>query len=591
MTAFAATSVRRRRPLMWLLAAAGPVRGRLVLAAVLGAATTAAGIGLLGASGFLIARAAEHPGVTALTIAVVTVRALGVSRGVFRYLERLTAHDVAFRVLGDVRVRIYRRLAQLAPAGLRPLRSGDLLARLVSDVDSTQDLFVRGVVPVVAAALAGGGAVAACAFLLAPAAGTLAVGLLVAGALLPALSAVSARAAGHRTARARGAVSARVVDALAGSAELHVFGAQDRALAAVAEADAELTAQSRRGALVQAAGTALASLAAGLTVWAVLLLGVAAVEDGTLGRVPLAVLALTALAAFEATNALPAAAAQLAETRAGAARILDVLDAPDPVAEPPSPAPPPEPPLTVRMRDVRARYTPDGSLVLDGLDLDLTPGKRVALVGPSGAGKSTVAALLLRSLDPAGGTVTLNGTDVTAFAPDQVRRLIGGCPQDPHIFDATVRDNLKLARPQATDAELADAAARARLLPWIESLSDGWGTHVGARGARMSGGERRRLALARALLADPALMILDEPTAHLDRPTAAALTADLLRATRGRTTLLITHDLTGLEEIDEIVVLDAGRVVQRGTHAELLARPGLYRTLWKCSASDACAVP
>ena len=589
MTATAAEPLERRRPLPWLLAAARPVRGRLALAALLGAATTAAGIGLLGISGFLIARAAEHPGITALSIAVVAVRALGVGRGVLRYLERLTAHDAAFRVLGDVRVRIYRRLARLAPAGLRPLRSGDLLTRLVSDVDSTQDLFVRGVVPVVAAALAGGGAVAACAFLLAPAAGVLALGLLAAGALLPALSSASARAAGRRTARARGAVSARVVDALAGAAELHAFGAQDRALAAVAEADAELTAQSRRGALVQAAGAGLASLAAGLTVWAVLLLGVAAVEDGTLGRVPLAVLTLTALAAFEATAALPAAAAQLAETRAGAARILDVLDAPDPVAEPATPAPPPEPPLTVRLRDVRARYTPGGPLAVDGLDLDLTPGKRVALVGPSGAGKSTVAALLLRFLDPAGGVITLNGTDLTAFAPDRVRRLVGGCPQDPHIFDATVRDNLRLARPDATDAELADAAARARLLPWIESLPDGLDTRVGAHGARMSGGERRRLALARALLADPALMILDEPTAHLDRPTAAALTADLLRATRGRSTLLITHDLTGMEEIDEIVVLDAGRVVQRGAHADLIARPGLYRTLWECSVPDARA--
>ncbi|SEG73721.1 ATP-binding cassette, subfamily C, CydC [Thermomonospora echinospora] len=584
MTAIAPLSAHRRRPLLWLLALAGPLRWRLLLAALAGAVTTAAGIALLGASGFLIARAAEHPGVTALTIAVVTVRALGVGRGLFRYLERLISHDVAFRVLGDVRVRIYRRLAALAPAGLRPLRSGDLLARLVSDVDSTQDLFVRGVVPVAAAAVAGGGAVAACAFLLAPAAGALALGLLVAGVLLPALSSALARSAGRRTAEARGTVAARVVDALSGAAELHAFGAQDRALAKVAEADAELAAQTRRGAFIQAAGAGLGSLAAGVTVWAVLLLGVVAVEGGTLGRVPLAVLALTALAAFEAVAALPTAAAQLAETRGGAARIIDVLDAPDPVAEPSRPLPPPEPVLTVRLRDVRARYTPDGPFVVDGVDLDLTPGRRVALVGPSGAGKSTVAALLLRFLDPAGGTITLNGADLTAYDPDEVRRLIGGCPQDPHIFDSTVRENLRLARPGATDADMADAAARARLLPWIESLPDGWDTPVGVHGAAMSGGERRRLALARALLADPALMILDEPTAHLDRPTAAELTADLLRATRGRAILLITHDLTGLEEIDEIVVLDGGQVVQRGTHTELAARPGLYRTLWEHTA-------
>jgi ABC-type multidrug transport system fused ATPase/permease subunit len=192
-----------------------------------------------------------------------------------------------------------------------------------------------------------------------------------------------------------------------------------------------------------------------------------------------------------------------------------------------------------------------------------------------------VAAVLLRFCDPVGGTVTLNGADITGFAADDVRAVIGGCPQDPHIFDATIRDNLRLAQPDATNHELAAAAARARLRPWIESLPQGWDTQVGAHGAAISGGERQRLALARALLANPALLILDEPTAHLDPEARCALTADLLAATRGRATLLITHELHGLDQVDEIVLLDHGKAAQRGTHQQLLRADGPYRQMWE----------
>ncbi|MFG2006801.1 thiol reductant ABC exporter subunit CydC [Spirillospora sp. NPDC048911] len=538
-------TARGRHPMLRLIALAGPMRGRLALAVLAGAATTGAGVALLAASGFLIARAAEHPPVTALTIAVVAVRALGVSRGVLRYAERLTGHDVAFRMLGDARVRIYRRLARLAPAGLREYRSGDLLTRLVSDVDATQDLVVRGLIPTAAAALAGAGAATACAFLLAPAAGVLALGLLIAGALVPLGSAVLAGRSTARAASVRGELATRVTDALSGAADLHAFGAQEAALTAVARADAELTARTRRAAFVEALGSGLGTLATGLTLWGVLLLGVAAVKNGTLGRVPLAVLVLTALAAFETVSTLPAAAVQLARTRAAAGRITSLLDTPDPVSEPARPLPAPDRPVHVRMRGVSARYEPQGPLALDDFTLDLRPGRRVVLVGPSGAGKSTVAALLLRFLASDGGSATLNDRDLTAYRSDDVRRVIGGCPQDPHVFDTTIRENLKLAKPHAIDRELNQAAARARLLPWIQTLPDGWDTLVGVHGAAMSGGERQRLALARALLADPPVLILDEPTAHLDPHTRAELTADLLSPGQNRAVLLITHDLTG----------------------------------------------
>jgi ATP-binding cassette subfamily C protein CydC len=570
-----------RWPLLRLLWLARPLRGRLVLSVLAGAAATGCGVALLATSGFLLARASQHPSILAISGAVVAVRMFSIGRGVSRYLERLTSHDVAFRVLADVRVAIYRRLERLAPAGLAAFRSGDLLAALISDVDATQDLFIRGIGPPLAAALVGAGAVTVCLLILVPAGGVLALGLLAAGAVAPPLAVAASRRAARATAAARGELSAAVTDLLSGAADLHAFGAQDTALAAAAEADSKLTAQARRLAAATGLGSGLISALTGLTVWAVLVLGVAAVGHGTLTRVPLAVLTLTALASFEAVTLMPTAALALGSARASGRRIGVILDAPDPIVDPLAPRPLPAAPVHVRLSGVQVRYEPDEPLALDGLDLDLPPGRRVALIGPSGAGKSTAAAVLLRFRDPVGGSVTLNGADLASYGSDAIRTVVGGCPQDPHIFDASIRDNLRLARPGATDAELADAAARARLLPWIQSLPRGWDTPVGTHGAAMSGGERQRLALARALLADPAVLILDEPTAHLDPEARAALTADLLALTAGRATLLITHELEGLDQVDEIVVLDHGQVAQRGTHEQLIRVSGLYRQLYE----------
>jgi thiol reductant ABC exporter CydC subunit len=571
---------RGRDPLLRLLWLARPLRGRLLLAVLAGAAATGCGIALLAVSGFMLARASQHPNILAISAAVVAVRALSVGRGIFRYGERLASHDVAFRVLADVRVGIFRRLERLAPAGLRAFRSGDLLARLISDVDATQDLFIRAVAPPLTAVLAGAGAVITCLLLLGPAAGALAAGLVTAGVAVPLLAAGRARMAARRTAPARGELSASLTGLVAGAADLHAFGAQDRVLAAVTTHDRSLTRLSRRSASAEGLGAGLIAAATGLTLWSVLLLGVAAVGTGGLTRVTLAVLALTTLASFEAVAALPSAAVQLGQARASAARVGEVLDAPDPVTDPAAPRPLPDGPLRVALHDARVRYDPDGPLALDGVDLDLVAGRRVALVGPSGAGKSTVAAVLLRFCDLADGRATLGGHDLRAYGADDVRTVIGGCTQDPHIFNASIRENLRLARPAASDSELAEAARQARLLPWIESLPRGWDTPAGTRGGAVSGGERQRLALTRALLAAPDLLILDEPTAHLDPETRAALTADLLDVTKGRATLLITHELRGLDQVDEIVVLEAGKVAGRGTHDELLQDCPLYRQMW-----------
>src|SRR5499425_2637873 len=406
----------RREPLLRVLWLAWPLRGRLVVAVLAGAAATGCGIALLGTSGFLLARASQHPNILAIAIAVVAVRGLSVGRGVFRYAERLASHDAAFRILADIRVRAFQRLERLAPAGLHTLRPGDLLARLVSDVDATQDLFLRGVAPPAAAILAGTGAVIACLLILPPAGAALAAGLLAAGIVVPWLAAARARRTGQRLAPARGEFTAHFTDALSGAADLHAFGAAEPAAARAADASAELARMERRAASGMGLGTGLSSGAAGLTVWAVLGLAVAATGTGALTRVPLAVVTLTALADFEAVTALPAAAIQLGQARASAARVTSVLDTPDPVRDPAAPLPPPTGPIRVRLRGVQVAYEPGGPLALDGVDLDLVPGRRVALIGPSGAGKSTVAAVLLRFVDLAGGSATLGGAAGSGLA-------------------------------------------------------------------------------------------------------------------------------------------------------------------------------
>lgn len=568
MTTSSPATRLRRDPLVRMLELARPRGARFALGVLTGAAATGAGVGLLALSAWLLATAAHHPPLTALSIAVVMTRALGVTRGVARYLERLITHDAALRTLADVRVRVYRRLARTEP--IHRFRTGDLVSRLVSDTDATQDLLVRGLAPPLVAVITGAGAVALATALLVPGGLLLATGLLLAGLAVPLLAAAAGRAPGRRLAAARSALTTALVDTLHGAPDLIAYGAMPRALARVHAADTELTRTARRDAKLLGLGAGAAALVAGLTLWGTLLLGVAAVDAGSLAAVPFAVLALTALAAFEIVAPLPAVAARLGALRAAGARLFDVLDTPSRVRAratdtPPAPLPPGR--GAVRLRGVRVRYAPDEPWVLDGVDLDLAPGERVALLGPSGAGKSTLAELLFRFRDPDAGSITVDGVDLLSRDPDDARRIISGVPQDPHVFTGTIAANLRLARPDATDEELWQVLRRVRLDHEVAAMPDGLDTEVGAHGARLSGGMRQRLALARALLVDPRVLVLDEPTAHLDPDTRDAVLDDLLTAAAGRTVLLITHDTAGLHRMDRVLRLVDGRVQPAQIHA------------------------
>lgn len=559
--------------------AAGAQRGQLALALLLGSLALGSAVGLMAVSGWLISRASEQPPVLYLMVAVTATRAFGIGRAVFRYAERLVSHDAVLRMLAELRVSVYRGLERVAPAGLRRTRRGDLLSRLVADVDALQDYWLRWLLPAGTAVVVG---VAAAGFVgsLLPAAGVvLAAGLLLAGAGVPLLSGACSRQAERRLAPARSDLSTRITDLLGGTAELTVAGALPVRLVRTREADGVLTRIASRTATATALGGGLIALIGGLTVVASALVALPAVQDGRLAGVELAVVVLTPLAAFEAVTGMPLAVQYRQRVERSAARVHEVLDAPVPVREPEAPAESPATPFPLEVRGLTARYPGAERDALNAVDLSLAPGRRVAVVGPSGSGKTSLAQVLLRFLDAEAGTYRIGGVDAAALDGDTVRRFVGLCAQDAHIFDSSIRENLRLARTGATDGELRSALARARLLDWAEALPDGLDTLVGEHGARLSGGQRQRLALARALLADFPVLVLDEPAEHLDLATADALTADLLAATLGRTTVLITHRLKGLEDVDEVVVLDAGVVVQRGPYAALAEADGPLRRM------------
>ena len=570
---------RHRNPLRRMIGLARPRGGRFALGVLLGAAATGSGVALLGVAAWMLATAANHPSITALSVAVVATRALGVSKGVTRYLERLVTHDAAFRTLAEVRVRVYERLARTEPFGR--FRSGDLVSRLVNDTEATLDLLVRGLTPPLVSVVTGGATVLFLTVVYVPGGLLLAAGLLLAGLAVPLAAAALGRGPGQREAKARGRLSTALVDTLQGAPDLVAYGAMDRQVERVYEADAELTRVARRDAATLGLSAGAAALITGLTVWGALFLGVLAVEDGVIGPTALAVLVLTTLAAFEIVAPLPAVAARLGSIRASGARLFGVLDTPPAIAPPAREGLEidPEADATVRVRDLRVRYGPEEPWALAGVDLEIPAGATVAVVGPSGAGKSTLASVLLRFRDPDGGSVEIGGVSVTDYPADEVRRVVSGVPQDPHVFASTLRENLRLARPGAGDDELWAALRRVRLAEEVEAMPRGLDTQVGSHGLGLSGGMRQRLALARAVLAAPRVLVLDEPTAHLDPDTRDAVVADLLDAARGFSTLLITHDLTGLERVDRIHVVRDGRLLQSGTHEELLAADGWYRSV------------
>lgn len=556
-----------------------PYWRRVTLSVLLGALTILSSIGLMTTSSFLISRAALAPSIADLQVAIVGVRFFGIARGVLRYLERLVTHGVTFGVLARLRVWFYARIEPLAPARLQALRSADLLSRIVSDVDALEHFYVRVVAPPLTAIVTA--AIWAWYLgLFSPVLTTVyLLFMLLAGAALPWFTLVTSRRAAASLVGLRARLQEQLVDVVQGMADLQAFGQSGR-LAARVDATSRALAGAQQGlAWVSGSHAALGTLLMHLSMWAVLALAIPLVGDGRIDGVYLAGLALATLAAFEAVQTLPLAAQYLETSRRAAQRLFELVDAPLPVSVPADLQPvPPRP--TVTLDDITFAYEPGEAPALHELDLSLTPGKRVAIVGPSGAGKSSISNLLLRFWEYNAGDMRLDGRSVRACDPDDVRRLYSVIGQNTYLFNTTMRENIQIARPDADDAELVEAAHQAELHDFVARLPDGYATRIGERGLQLSGGERQRLALARALLSQAPVLILDEPTANLDPVTERRVLRTLYAQAPTRTLLLITHRLVEMERLDEIVVLDNGRVIQRGTHAQLLREPGLYQRLW-----------
>ena len=560
-----------RRELFRLLGWVRPAGRRAALAVALQAATVAAGVSLMATSGWLISRAALRPSIAVLQVAVVGVRFLGITRGLLRYGERLVSHDVTLRLVARVRVAVFVALEPVAPARLVAGRGGDVLARLIGDVQTLEQFYARWLGPVLAAGVAGVFAV----LLLLPRggilAGALAVGLCAAGLVWSwAAWRLGAGPAAHAVCE-RADVSARLVDGVQGLADLVAFDRQETHAGQVETTSRRLASLQVRCAAAASLGAVLVGLTADLTAAAVLALAAASVRSGTLDGVQVAVVTLVALASFEAVAALPAAFQGLGATRAAASRLFELLDASPAVPVPPRPLPRPRG-TSLHMRHLRFAYPGEAAPALDGVDLSVTRGRVVAVVGESGSGKSTLVHLLQRFWEVEPGMLRLDGHDVRAYRPDDVRACLAVASQRVDLFTGTIGENLRLARPEATDAEVANAARRASLHDVVAVLPDGYDTWIGEQGLRLSGGERQRLAFARALVSAAPILALDEPTANLDAITERAVLEEIYRQATERAVLLVTHRLAGLERADEIIVLDRGRVVERGAFEDLRRR-------------------
>lgn len=575
-------------PFWRLLRFTRPLTKWMLLAVLLGVLTIVAGVGLMGLSAYIIASSALHPALAALAFAIIGVRIFGITRGLYRYLERCVSHYITFRLLSELRVWFYKALEPLAPARLTSLAdkngaeysSGALLTRMVADIETLQEFYVRVLAPPLVAALIALimwwvlGAyhiIFAVIFL---------VFFLLQGVGVPYMTYLLSRKVGQQLVVVRSEMNTTLVDSVQGMADLLSFGQEGRQQERVAHLQGLLTQLQGLMARVNGLQEALSTLFTNLALWVILLIGIPLIGMGQLNGVALTVIALAVLASFEAVLPLPLAAQQLGGSMEAARRLFEVVDAQPAVRDPQLASPEPMQ-HDIVVQHLNFRYAPQGPDVLHHINFALPQGQCIAIVGPSGAGKSTLANLLVRFWEYSEGHILLGGYELRDYHQEDIHRLIGMVEQNTHLFNATLRENLLMARPDASQDELEQAAREAHIHDFIQSLPQGYDTRIGEQGLTLSGGERQRLAIARVLLKNAPILILDEPTTNLDAVTEQEVLRSLRSLMKGRTTLMITHRLTGLEMANEILVMQSGGIKERGTHHELLQVEGLYWKLWK----------
>ncbi|MCU0503653.1 MAG: thiol reductant ABC exporter subunit CydC [Anaerolineae bacterium] len=536
-----------------------PFRWWILAGVLLSFATTGASVGLMAVSAYLISKAALVTDMADLNVLITGVRFFAISRAALRYAERYVTHLATFRILTRLRVWFYRAIEPLAPAGLMQYRSGDLLTRIVADIETLENFYLRVVIPPLAAMLV---TILGCAIL-----GRFDVWLAVAllafivltGVILPLASRWLSRQPATELIATRAALNASLVDEVQGIADLLAYGQQDAYQARALSLSRQLNRVQERLAAIRGLGNGLAALFTSLAALTVLFMAIPLVTAGKIDGVFLALLPLTAIACFEAVQPLSHAFQMLESSQAAASRIFELIDSEPAVIDPVTLAPltlSPDQPPAIEVRDLRFCYSPDEPPVLDGVSFSVPAGGRVALVGANGSGKSTMVNLLLRFWDTDEGSIRIGGRELHTIRADDLRDLLGVVPQHTHLFNASIRDNLYLANPEASEADLVAACQQAQLHEFIQGLPQGYDTLVGENGLLLSGGERQRLAIARAILKDAPILILDEATSHLDALTAARVWQALDRFMAGRTTIIISHQRANLAYVDQTISLD-----------------------------------
>lgn len=552
----------------------------VALSVLLSTFTIGSSVALIGTSAWLISTAGLHPSVADLGVSVVGVRFFGITRGLFRYLERLVSHNVTFQLLARLRVWFYEKLEPLAPARLMEYKSGDLLARVIGDVETLENFYVRVISPSLTAILIGLVVSIFFAAFYPPIALVLIVSFLILGLILPVVSQVASRAAGQRLITQRADIQSQLVDGIQGIADVLAFGRGKDRLKQISLTGQSYGVTQKQMARINGVHSALGTLFTNLSVWLVLWLVIPQVTAGNIKGVMLGTFALMTLASFEAVLPLPLAAQMWNASREAAKRLFEVVDTEPAIKETGEKRLEPITSSSLQFSNLSFSYPNQLTPAVKNLSFTIPQGKSVAIVGPSGAGKSTIANLLLRFWDYDAGEISLGGTSLKALNPDEVRKRFALVSQNSYFFNTTIRENLRLARRSVKPEEIESAARAAHIHEFIAGLPKGYDTLIGEQGFRLSGGERQRLAIARALLKDAPILIFDEPTANLDPQIEKQVLDTLFEAMQGKTSILITHRLIGLENIDEILVIDNGQIMERGTHAELLIQKGLYRRLW-----------
>ena len=553
-------------------------RSGFALSLLLGVTALGAAIALGGTAAWLIARASQQPPVLYLTVAATSVRLFGVSRALARYLSRLASHKVALTGMDNLRNNLYDELATAPGTKLSTLRRGDLMTRAGADVDEVGNVVVKTLLPALVAAIVGVGTVGVIT-MISPAAGLiLAISLAVSGIVAPALIARSVRMAESQGAEARTDIAATSLAILEGATELSMAGTLDRARRSLGDSEAALSTALARSARLSAFARGLDVCAMGVAIIGALLIGIPQTTSGALAQVLLAVIVLVPLSSFEGVAELTPAASQLVRSAQAATRICSLLGDEAPAQSHDIP----EGPTVIEARDLAIGW-PGGPTLATGISLTLRPGSSLAIVGPSGIGKTTLLATLTGIIPPKSGSALINGVPAWGADRDQLTSRITMTAEDAHVFATTIYENLRVARASLTRDEASELLAQAGLAQWLKSLPDGLDTVIGSGGTTVSGGERRRLLMARALAAPAPIMALDEASEHLDAATADRLMETLLTRSPDRATLVVTHRLSALDQADQVIVLAApdpsqcATIAARGTHDEVLQALPTYR--------------